>query len=44
MNYVTIGIILSMSSLILLYQNQWPLGLAAFIVGILLMNKKNRRK
>jgi len=44
MNHVTIGIILSMSSLILLYQNQWALGLAAFVLGIIIMNKKNWKK
>jgi len=44
MNNVTIGILLSLSALILLYQNQWALGLTAFVIGILVMNKKNRRK
>lgn len=44
MNHVTTGIILSMSSLILLYHNRWALGLAAFVLGILIMNKKNWRK
>jgi hypothetical protein len=44
MNHVTAGIILSMSSLILLYQNRWALGLAAFVLGIIIMNKKNWRK
>ena len=44
MNYVTIGIILCMSSLILLYRNQWPLGLAAFVLGIIIMNKKRKDK
>lgn len=44
MNNVTIGIVLSMSSLILLYNNQWPLGLAAFVLGIIIMNKKNRKR
>jgi hypothetical protein len=44
MNNVTIGILLSLSALILLYKNQWALGLAAFVIGILVMNKKNRRK
>ncbi len=44
MNHVTIGIILSMSSLLLLYQNRWALGLAAFVLGIIIMNKKNWKK
>lgn len=44
MNHVTIGIILSMSSLLLLYQNQWLLGLAAFVLGIIIMNKKNWKR
>lgn len=43
MNHVTLGIILCMSALILLYQNRWALGLAAFVLGFLLMNRKNRR-
>ncbi len=44
MNHVTIGILLSLSALILLSRNQWGLGLAAFVIGIIIMNKKNWRK
>lgn len=44
MNHVTIGVVLSMSSLILLYNNQWLLGMAAFVLGILIMNKNNRKR
>ncbi len=44
MNHVTIGILLSMFSLILLYQNQWGVGLVVFIVGIIIMNKKNWKR
>ena len=33
-----------MSSLLLLYQNQWVLGLAAFVLGIIIMNKNNWRR
>lgn len=40
MNKVSLGVLLSISALILLHQNQWALGLAAFIVGILIMNKR----
>jgi len=44
MNYVTIGVLLSMFSLILLYQNRWILGICAFILGIIIMNRKNWRR
>jgi len=40
MNHVTVGILLSMFSLILLTQNQWGVGMITFIVGIVIMNKK----
>ncbi len=42
-NNVTIGIILCMSSLILLSRNQWPIGLASFVIGIIVMNKRRKR-
>lgn len=39
-NYVTLGVLLCLSSLILLYQNRWPFGLLCFVLGIYVMNKK----
>ena len=40
MNKVSLGILLSIGALILLHRNQWALGLAAFIICILIMNKR----
>ena len=37
---VTIGIILCLAALVLLQHNQWIFGLAAFALGILIMNRK----
>lgn len=44
MNNVTIGILLSLTSLIMLYQNRWAVGLIMFILGIIVMNKKKWRR
>ncbi len=40
---VTLGLLMAMASLILLHNNQVYIGLPAFIVGIFLMIKKQKR-
>jgi hypothetical protein len=42
MNKVTIGLLLALSSLILLHNNQPFIGFPAFIVGIFLMMHKKK--
>lgn len=38
MNKVTLGVLLCLSSLILLHRNHAAIGIIAFVVGIVLMN------
>lgn len=42
MNRVTIGILLCLGGLILIYKNLWLPGLAAFMTGFLVMRMKPR--
>ena len=38
MNKLTVGVLLCLSSLILLHQNRPAIGIIAFVIGIALMN------
>ncbi|MDX9894474.1 hypothetical protein [Desulfofustis limnaeus] len=40
MNRVVIGTLLCLTALILLHRNQWLIGLACFVSGFLLMNRR----
>ena len=42
MNKVTIGVLLCLSSLILMHNNRAVIGIIAFVAGIILMNGRKR--
>lgn len=44
MNFVTLGILMCLSSLILLHNGQAAIGVLLFVAGIYVMNKNNRKK
>ena len=44
MNKVTLGVLLCLSSLILLHRNHAAIGIVAFVAGIVLMNGWKRPK
>lgn len=44
MNKVIIGVLLCLSSLILMHRNNAVMGIIAFVVGIVLMNSGKGRK
>ncbi len=44
MNKVTLGVLLCLSSLILLHRNHATIGIIVFVVGIILMNGWKRPK
>jgi len=44
MNRVSVGVLLCLSSLILLHNNHAFIGVPVFVVGIILMNRWTRKK